>query len=245
MPYTPQTVSNYNSSPPADNGSQVASNLVTWAGVKTKLTDPLNTLAAAINSALVTWSAEFRTLAYRTVGDYLTDSNPQIDVNIAALGAALGPYVPAGFTVGRAYEEYTTNADCTTQIPVDDTIPQNTEGTQIITKAYAAASATNRVRLRFQGQFICDTATGCTVAIFRSDSANAIAAQITDIVDVSTRNTWALEVEIVPGTTSSITYTVRVGPGAAATLRLNGNGGGRLFGGASRATLVIEEIKAS
>lgn len=53
-PYTSQSASSYNSSPPADDGSQVTANRVTWAGVKSKLADPVKTLADNINSALVT-----------------------------------------------------------------------------------------------------------------------------------------------------------------------------------------------
>ena len=51
--YTTQIASGYNTSPPPDDGTQVASNLVTWAGVKTKLADPIKTLADAENTALV------------------------------------------------------------------------------------------------------------------------------------------------------------------------------------------------
>lgn len=51
--YTTQTISGYNSSPPPDDGSQVASNLITWAAQKTKLADPIKTLAESENTALV------------------------------------------------------------------------------------------------------------------------------------------------------------------------------------------------
>jgi len=51
--YTTQAASGYNASPPPDDGTQVASNLVTYAGVKTKLADPIKTLADAENTALV------------------------------------------------------------------------------------------------------------------------------------------------------------------------------------------------
>lgn len=51
--YSTQTISGYNASPPADDGSQSASNQITWAKHKTKLGDPLKTLAEAINTALV------------------------------------------------------------------------------------------------------------------------------------------------------------------------------------------------
>src|SRR3990167_3374733 len=51
--YTTQAISGYNSSPPADDGSQVAANQGTWSGVKTKLGDPVKTLAEDINTQLV------------------------------------------------------------------------------------------------------------------------------------------------------------------------------------------------
>lgn len=52
--YSTIAVSGYNSSPPSDDGSTAASNQVKWSTIKTKLADPLNTFAAAINSQLVT-----------------------------------------------------------------------------------------------------------------------------------------------------------------------------------------------
>jgi len=54
--YTNQTISGYNSSPPPDDGTTVAANKITWAGIKTKLADALNTFIAAVNSQLVTFT---------------------------------------------------------------------------------------------------------------------------------------------------------------------------------------------
>lgn len=51
--YTSQTISNYNTSPPPDDGSTGADNQVSWAKHKTKLADPIKTLAEAINTHLV------------------------------------------------------------------------------------------------------------------------------------------------------------------------------------------------
>lgn len=51
--YATIAVSGYNASPPADDGTQTAANLVKWSTHKTKLGDPLNTAIASINSALV------------------------------------------------------------------------------------------------------------------------------------------------------------------------------------------------
>jgi hypothetical protein len=46
-----------------------------------------------------------------------------------------------------------------------------------------------------------------------------------------------------PATTSTITYTVRMGPGAAATVYVNGNTVTRVLGGASAAVLEVQEVR--
>ena len=53
-PYTSQSISGYNSSPPSDDGSQTEANRVKWSTIKTKLADAIKTLSENINSALVT-----------------------------------------------------------------------------------------------------------------------------------------------------------------------------------------------
>jgi hypothetical protein len=51
--YTTQATTGYNSSPPLDDGTQAAANLITWAGIKSKLADVLKTFGEAINTSLV------------------------------------------------------------------------------------------------------------------------------------------------------------------------------------------------
>jgi hypothetical protein len=52
-PYTTQTITGYNQSPPADDGSQVSTNEIKWSNHKTKLGDPIKTLSEAINTELL------------------------------------------------------------------------------------------------------------------------------------------------------------------------------------------------
>lgn len=52
--YSTTSVTGFNSGPPADDGSQTASNQVKWSTIKTKLADPLNTFASAIDGKIVT-----------------------------------------------------------------------------------------------------------------------------------------------------------------------------------------------
>ena len=51
--YTTQSISGYNSNPPADDGSAVSDNEVSWSKHKSKLGDPVKTLAESINTELV------------------------------------------------------------------------------------------------------------------------------------------------------------------------------------------------
>ena len=53
-PYSSKAISNYNQSPPSDDGSATSANTVSWAKHKDKLADPIKTLAEAINTELVT-----------------------------------------------------------------------------------------------------------------------------------------------------------------------------------------------
>lgn len=50
--FAPPTLTGYNATPPADDGSEVASNQVDWADVKVKIGDPLSTYAAAISTGI-------------------------------------------------------------------------------------------------------------------------------------------------------------------------------------------------
>lgn len=53
--YVSQAAAGYNASPPPDDGTQVASNQITWGTtIKAKIGDPIKTLADAINSQLTT-----------------------------------------------------------------------------------------------------------------------------------------------------------------------------------------------
>ena len=62
-PYTSVSAVGYNASPPPDDGSQVAANLITWAGIKSKLADVVKTLADGINTNVL---AAFASLVLTT-----------------------------------------------------------------------------------------------------------------------------------------------------------------------------------
>jgi len=145
----------------------------------------------------------------------------------------------------RVYSEYTANADLSTTIPGDDTIPQNTEGTEIQTVTITPRSTSSRIRIRWTGQVIAATGgANLIAALFQDSTASALRTTMTNPNDLSGYgDIIKLEHEHAPGTVSAITYKIRVGA-SSGTCRLNGTNSGRFFGGTSAATLVAEEIPA-
>ena len=51
MTFTPPTISNYNSSPPPDDGSETTANKILWATIKSTLADPIKNYADSLVSA--------------------------------------------------------------------------------------------------------------------------------------------------------------------------------------------------
>lgn len=90
--YTATSVSGYNANPPPDDGTTVSTNLITWAGIKSKVGDPLNTFASTVDSNIT--SAFGKTLDGATV--------VATGVNYAATAADQGRLIKAtasGITV--------------------------------------------------------------------------------------------------------------------------------------------------
>lgn len=154
----------------------------------------------------------------------------------------------------RAYTEYTTNENRNTVIPIDDTVPQITEGDSILSTSITLNRSNSRVRITVEcfGAAISaqgDDAVDWTIALFRDSVADALKAvrvgqglaNVTSGTSVNANG--SLVYEEAPGSVGPFTYSVRVGPGTTGeTLRLNGTTSGQLYGGAAKAVLVIEEI---
>lgn len=158
----------------------------------------------------------------------------------------------------RAYNEYTDNVDITTIIPYDDTIPQNTEGTEILSATLTLKKSNSRVRITFTGWGNCGSSIGnddsriWSAALFRTGTADALNAAASSFVfnggsalNVEVlHSVIKLEYEEAPGSVGPHTYTINVGVSAGANpvLRMNGEFNNRLFGGIAKSTLIVEEI---
>lgn len=161
--YQSQAQSGYNANPPPDDGSTGSNNLISWANTKTKIGDPLLTLAQNINSALVN-ALDFSS---RTTGvndtASATDHMKSIECT-ATLTETLptASVVGAGFTIN--VKNTSTNGTVTVALQTGtDTLDGTVGGTTTIS---TGSSVTFKVNSAGNGYFtISDFVSG---GVFRT-----------------------------------------------------------------------------
>ena len=126
-PYTSQSISGYNSSPPPDDGTQTSANKVEWAKHKTKIGDPIKTLAEAINTET---ESSFNTLALPAVTSITTsatiaETHWHTGLLKTATGGKVNVPAPAGFENGWHAWVYNAGAD---ELPIQATATSGLRG---------------------------------------------------------------------------------------------------------------------
>lgn len=145
--------------------------------------------------------------------------------------------------IQRAYTNTTAVATGTTQIPIDDTIPQSTEGNQYLSLAITPKNTANI--LVIEGLLNLSNAASApfalSAALFQDSTANALTA-VTNIEGVAAQIYQLYFKHVMAaGTTSATTFTVRAGANVVGTTTLNGQSGARIFGGTLNSYLMITE----
>lgn len=146
-----------------------------------------------------------------------------------------------GKFVQAVSSSYTTHSSTATTIPLDDTIPQNTEGVQLTTVSITPQSASSNLIILANVWCANSTALGASAAIFQDSTADAIAASCTWIETVGAPSTIPIHHVMTAGSTASTTFALRAGP-STGTLYFNGIAAGRLLGGVGQCVLTVIEI---
>ena len=141
---------------------------------------------------------------------------------------------------------YATYATATAVFPDDDTIPQNTEGTEIISDCtITPSSATNRLKIYASipaitaGSIPFNPGAG----IFQDSIANALATGRAHLGGNAEPGNIFFTHEMVAGTTSAITFKLRYSACTVGITYINGDDSARKWGGTLAARLWVEEIK--
>lgn len=143
-----------------------------------------------------------------------------------------------GKLVQRQQTSYSTQLLTTTAvIPSDDTIPQNTEGVQILSKGITPQAVDNIINVSVFVPQASDY--GTILALFQNSNANASAAAKAD----TSPSVAVLHYAMTVTSTASITFTVRIGCMQSGKLGVNRDAAYvRNLGGVMCAYMVIDEI---
>jgi len=147
-----------------------------------------------------------------------------------------------GAVLQVAHAQVITQGTGSTTTPVDDTIPQNTEGNEVITCAITPISATSKLLIEASLMVAYDADATLVFALHQDSIANALYAIADKAAGVNDQLHTVMRHYMTAGTTSLTTFKVRVGSNSAGTLTWNGAGGNRRFGGVAACRMTITEI---
>jgi hypothetical protein len=219
-------------------GSVGTSNLADSAVTTAKLaTDAVTTVK--VTDANIT--------AAKLAADAVTTAKV-LDANITtaklADGAVTNAKVAAGAIVNISVTGYSDWRTSTAVIPTDNTIPQSTEGVELISTSYVPKGANNNAVLTVHAPVLSSANANGVFALFRGTTCIAVT-----VVGMSTGYYSHVCFTTAIALSGTETFSVRCGPGSTGTIGINGTTSGRLFGtygaaGLSTVTLTIQEIKA-
>lgn len=154
----------------------------------------------------------------------------------------LGVPLP-GLNVQVARSASSAVATGTTTTPLDDTIPQNTEGDQYLSQAITPSSAANLLVARAKANASHSNAAGTFIAALHQDAvANALAASTILNTGTATAMFMGIEFQFLSALFVSTTLKLRLGKSAAGTLTFNGISAARSMGGVMDSFLEISEV---
>jgi hypothetical protein len=147
--------------------------------------------------------------------------------------------------VNVVYAETANALTATTVIPQDNTVPQITEGTEVLTATINVKSTTSRLRIEVEGVATCINGGIATFAIFQNSTAGAIAAWGVNCSGINFTNIAGGTLTAAIGATGNVTIRLRVG------INDNSGGNGVILGArsggswstSSRLRLIVTEIE--
>lgn len=139
----------------------------------------------------------------------------------------------------------TTTGALTGNIPVDNTVPQNTEGNEItsLDTSITPTSTANWLVIEVVLQYYITTGSTCVVGLFQDSTANALATAW-GTIGTGMVMPVVLRHKMVAGTTSATTFKIRAGGDSSvgAHTYINGGAAGAYMGGTLVSSITITEV---
>jgi len=143
-------------------------------------------------------------------------------------------------------QEFTASVGTVTAtIPYDDTVPDDSEGTSILSATVQPVYATSYLLVEAESHVAANVA-GLNTILGIFSSTATLAVEVTTIATASVNLMQKISFSYLAqsSSTTSRAFTLRIGPEAAGTITINGQAAARLLGGAAITKLRISEINA-
>jgi len=165
--------------------------------------------------------------------------NNQSLTNVTSAG------LPSGTVLQVVQADLDTFYSNNSNIPLDDTKPQITEGGEILTCSITPTSATSKLLIDVVINVTNSDASYINaIALFQDSNSDALrSAWSRNVVANNPVSPMVIKHFMTAGTTSSTTFSVRGGTvGGSAVFQVNGGSGTRYLGGALISSITITEI---
>lgn len=131
----------------------------------------------------------------------------------------------------------------TTALPLDDTIPQNTEGDEYMTLTITPTSASSKLLIEVSAMLSVGAVKWVVGALFQDTHADALSAGYFYENTSGAGKELTIRHYMTAGTTSATTFKFRAGAHTGGTtLALNGSTASRYLGGVAASSITITEI---
>lgn len=195
-----------------------------------------STAYAVLCGGTTSTSAQQSLAGVGTSGQVLTSNGAAALPTFQAAGGG-----GAGSIVQEQIASNTTGTLSSATIPFDSSIPQNTEGVELMTQAITPTNASNIIEVAYFSYASSPNAS-VTGAFFVDSTANAVQAQAI-VGPATTDNTVAMYYRVVAGSTSARTYKIRAGAHFSTNVGYNRDKGvAGVYGGIQSQYFRIREI---
>jgi hypothetical protein len=167
------------------------------------------------------------------VGSIRTNASGNIDQNYLAEKTEYGQI---------SFYKNSTYSSGSTLLPIDNTIPQNSEGDQYLSIDFIPLSSKSTLEININATLGFSSTGTITMALFQDSGANAICVKPAGFISSSGAMIGAFMQHIFKSTSTSLTtFKFRAGNVNAGTTYFNGNGSA-LFGGTLFSSITIKEF---
>jgi len=193
-----------------------------------KRKSPMPEIEGGTNQLTYTTGDVLYASAANTLSKLAVGSNTQVLTLAAGIPSWAAP--SGGLVIQQIRTQSSTYTTSATLTPVDNTIPQITEGTEFFTVAITPTSASSVLVIEATMCTGCSTGANLVISLFVDATTNAIAATTTQKFSAGSITTMVLRHKLSAGSTSTRTYRIRYGANTG-TSSVNGNPSSQFFNG--------------